>query len=359
MRYFLILTLIFYINFANAAQLANETIEIEVTTVGRDEPTMKKQAFDKALQTASERILRKYATPNQRRLIDDIIAKGNLRKFFSEVDVITSDITEKDGKKRFSGTFRFVFEIEDVQRWLTDNGLAFVEQVAKHYDIIQVPIFIEGNNIYHWFDSSIADAFLKGLKSVNNFHLSLVEPNFEVIKIELLNKYRMHQLARSLKNGVDYDGYNLVICQIQDSGSLECENHLVYEDKKIMQKINLSKSELDGGAQLISELNSIYLSSAAITEDLSPSQASDDAENGMIYLEFRYDELADLLRFQKLLTQNPYIAQYKVRESGFGSTRFLIQLRGDFTSFRDWMSENNIESLGYDEPTNTYILQLN
>lgn len=363
MRYLNFFVLIFLLNFISPftgafAEEGITTIEIEITASASSESEAKRKAFDKALHTASQKVLIKHAAKAQRHLVEDYIIKDNLRKFFKKVEIVTFDIKKLDSKSQFIGTFRFHFNLNDIKRWLQDNGLTFIEEMVTNYKIIQVPIFVENGMIYHWFDSKIASALLFNAKKINNFEIALAEPSLELISIELLNKYRMHQLAKNLQAELKYDGYNLIICQIQQGGvyPLECENNLLYNNKKFMETIKLDASELDGGKQLASEINSIFLSGFTETIDEGGDVDKSDGRRDVV-LELRYETLSSLLGFQKLLTQNPYIMYYKVGESSLNYAKFSIQLKSDFATFAVWLEENGLEILNISNETAVIVVQ--
>lgn len=364
MRYLNFFVLIFLLIFISpySAVFGQEgitTIEIEVTSFASQKAEAKKKAFDKALHTASQKVLIKHAAKAQRHLVEDYIIKDDLRKFFKKVEIVTFDVKEHDSKSEFIGTFRFHFDLNDIKRWLQDNGLTFIEEMVTNYKIIQLPIFVENGIVYHWFDSKIAEALLFNAKNINNFEIALVEPSLDLVSIELLNKYRMHQLAKNLQTKLKYDGYNLIVCQIQQGGMhpLECENNLLYSDKKFIDTIKLSANELDEGKQLASEINSIFL--AGFTENIEEKKDSNQSGGSRrdIILELRYANLSSLLGFQKLLTQNPYVMYYKVGESSLNYAKFSIQLKSDFPTFAVWLEENGLEILNISDETGVIIVE--
>lgn len=365
MRYLSIFILLFLFNFiqlVNASENSSTTtIEVDVRASAALESEAKKKAFEEALYTASQKVLMRHVAEDQKYLIADLIMQEDLKKFFKKVDVINFEVSDLDSRKEFIGTFRFHFELSDIKRWLEDNNLTFIEEMVTTYQIVQIPIFIESGTVYHWFDSKISEALLYNAKKINNFEIALIEPNLKVISVELLNIYKMHQFAKRVQERLSYDGYNLIICQVTKAGGgkLECENHLIYKEKRFMENVNLSAIDLNGGKQLASEINSIFLS--GFTEVVESVGMQDERkQSGLrrdIILELRYGKLSSLLSFQELLTQNPYIMYYKVGESSLGYAKFSIQLRSELPAFTRWLEENGLVVRSISDETGVIVAQ--
>lgn len=343
-------------------QKMQEVIEVDTQSEGNDEAALKKKAFEDALAIASQKILLKYVQDNQKYLVARIVEQTDIKKFFNKAEVVSAISNPKDGGGVvFNAIFRITFDINDIKKLITDNGLTFQESLAKRYKVLQVPLFLDGEKLYYWHDTAFANAFLFNAQEINNYSIFLIEPELFNISQDLNSIPSMHAFAAKVQQQNNFDGYNLILCTVQKQ-ELSCNNHLILSGFNRTENIKVTTTDPSFASQLVSEINSIYVGNKDATSSDSATDKANTEGNtyaaNELYVQFSYGELPELLRFQKLLTENPHISYYKISESNFGMTKFFLQVKDSIDEMKEWFSSYEVIVGSFDPNTNTLFLHL-